>query len=263
MIFPPFALSPLNFFHSSHKICCPHLWSLQETLTYTNTHTCMQTRSCLSSSPAASKRLKFKKKKTPKPFERLAHFVPAAFALLSYWTSCWKITPVIQHLVCFNCIKVRESFFLVSLSLSQKWTALAFDAKKREDWEFRSLKYLILCVFLSTCLKGCQSHETGAIWDSHWLEVLWEPDGFWALFPLRGGELWDRYDPSCCGTLKHNPNNTHGTVQINTDEQGYEAGAACYRVQGLIWIPGPAWKMWVGVWLRNHLPPPPNSGNCC
>lgn len=131
--------------------------------------------------------------------------------------------------------------------------------QKKEDWEFRSLKYLIFCVFLSICLKGCQSHETGAVWDSHWLEVLWEPDGFWALFPLRGGELWDRYDPSCCGTLKHNPNNTQSTVQINTDEHGYEAGAACYRVQGLIWIPGPAWKMWVGVWLRNHLPHPPTA----
>lgn len=119
MIFPSLLFPPLksNSFHSSHKICCPHLWSLQETLMYTNTHTCMQTRSCLSSSPAVSKGLKFKKKQ---PFERLAHFVPAAFALLSYWTSCWKITPVIQHLVCFNCIKVREVFFffgkLISIS---------------------------------------------------------------------------------------------------------------------------------------------------
>lgn len=114
---------------------------------------------------------------------------------------------------------------MVGLSRLQKWAALAFDVKKKEGrLKVQELKVLYLFYFFkffSICLKGCQGHETGAVRDSRRLEVLWEPDGFWALFPLRGGELRDRYDPS--RTPRRKTHSKTAEREMDTDVLGYDS----------------------------------------
>lgn len=100
---------------SSHILYCQHLYPQHTHIVYSHTYS-------LSSSPYPSTWLCFKANS-----KRLSHFVLAAFALLSYWMSCWQITLVMQHLVCFI---TKVSGLFISMSLYQNWE-MKWDIRER------------------------------------------------------------------------------------------------------------------------------------